>query len=247
LSSQIGGLTGSGFAIMENILYIFRSLFTLYVATGTLLPSHVLGNALLRILSTGLLHAGIAAVVASIVNGIVYYRSWGAFGFSLILMLGAIMMHSAYNTIFWLSNDDISFLVGIIIGLSIIVTLVGLLNYNLRHEYNQIIEELHYDPERILSHKTQNGTPLLDHIHQQHGKKQKKLVEKYLIKHGQIAVYTEHLDNANYRPRAIRSLRRAIAADLRRARRIFARMTPELQQELKQIGIINAVSLTHIK
>lgn len=242
--AMIYGLAvGSGFAIMENLLYINIELVNEIAATGTVNPNVLLGNTLVRIVSTGFLHAGIAAIVASLVSGIVYYRNWGAFGLALIILLGAIMVHSAYNVIVWIEHGGLSFVVSIFIGVTTIVSLIALLNYNIQHEYNQIVSELHYDPSRAFTHKLDNGLTVLEHIKRDHGKKQMKLVEKYLIQEGQIAVYVEHLDNGNYRPRAIRSLRRAIAADLRRAHRILERMTPEVKHELRAVGLINPISL----
>lgn len=244
-----GFAVGSGFAIVENVEYVILEPLMEYLATGTVSPYGVLGAALARTAATGLMHGTIAATVATVASSIVHYRRARALWVSIALIGAAILVHIIHNAALWLEQQNIELTVHLIVGGIMLFGLILLLNFNVRHEYNQILKELHYDPMNAVEHTTLASgeeVNLLNYIRQQQGRKQMKLAESYLVKQGQIAVYVEHLDNGDFRETAIRELRRAIHADRIRARRIFDRMDPDTQAVLQQANLVDAVPLSRL-
>lgn len=230
-----GFAVGSGFAIVENLHYIALS------------PDHALGVALARVTSTGLIHAGIAAIVATAASVIVHYRWFHALRVALVMVLGAMIAHGIYNAVLWLEADHIIVLSAVITGMTTLFAILVLLNFNVRHETNQIIAELQHDPAQVLDHTVRQGdheVNLLDYVRQTFGAEPMKLVHDYLLTQGQIAVYTEHLDNGDLRPAAIRALNREIDHHNDRALRVFNQMDTLTQDWLRQMLIADGMTIT---
>lgn len=239
-----GFAVGSGFAIVENSIYMLIEPLNQYLATGTVTESSILGAALIRSVSTALVHGGITAMVMTAASFIIYYRGGRALLAGIGVIIGAILLHVTFNALLWIDNEQLIVIGAVLLGAANVIMLVVLMNFNVRHEYNQIVKELHYDPMKILSQMVvENGkeVTVLEHIRHQYGRRQQKLVERYLSKQGQVAVYAEHLDDGDQRPRVIRSLNRDIKIDRRRSHRIYKRMKPEVQQWLHQVNLVDAV------
>lgn len=223
-----GAGVGTGFAIAENIRYIL-------LASDT-----ALGIALTRIVSTGLLHIGIAAVVATAASVVVYYNRRHALWTAMVLVVSAMIVHGLYNAALWLEDDSIIVITSVFIGMVMLIAMLFLLNFNVRHETNQIIHELRHDPSQFLLHTVQHEGKeinVLDYVHQVYGHDQMVLVHDYLLTQGQLAVYTEHLDNGDHREAAIRALNREIAHHKRQVLQILDKMEIVTQDWLLQIMI----------
>lgn len=239
-----GFAVGSGFGMCENALYVLIEPLMEYLETGTVTPLNLLGVALTRMASTGLIHATIGAVVATAVSATVYYKPLRALRVTVAVMFGAIVAHAVYNLVLWLEDDSLILISGLTTGILCLIALIILLNFIARSEKHQIIDELHYDPAQILTQAVnaagESVNPLA-YIQQQFGRKQANLVLDYLTKQGQIAVYAEQLDDGDHRPTTIRALERAIRVDQARAERIYRRMKPDVQEWLQQMKLINAI------
>lgn len=239
-----GFAVGSGYAIFENSVYILVEPVVEIQATGSVAASQILGLTLVRTISSGLMHAGITAIAATTLGVIVYYRPRRALLAGAGILAGAMLMHAAYNIVLAVTHDTLTVIAGLAIGMIILAALIALMNYIMRQTYNQILKELRYDPLRILSQtvtEADREVGMLQHLRQVYGRKQAKLVESYLLKQGQLALYIEHLDNGDQRSAAVRSLERLIRSEQARMAGVYDRMEPVVQQWLQEARLYDAL------
>jgi RsiW-degrading membrane proteinase PrsW (M82 family) len=223
-----GFAVGSGFAIAENTLYIFNA--NSIGAEMTI--------ALSRVITTGMVHGGIAAVVGVFVSFAAYYPFMRAMRTGLTWFVGAMGVHSAYNLSHWLTTGRLDMLISVIIGISMVGILVWLLQANIRRETNEFYDHLHDHLNDVELALARHGEELWNRLlaaRSTLGNKQAKLIERYLTLEGRIALLTDQQQDIAEREFAKRILQREIGGLQKRLSRISKKMTPESQQWLNTV------------
>lgn len=183
-----GFAVGSGFAILESAAYVF----------GQADPNF--GGVLTRIVSTGLFHASLSAIMGTAVGGVLYRRRWLTYPFFAVIYLFAVILHHLFNIYALLEAVVGDVQTAIFIGLSSLFIVLGLQYFNRARERQRILREAASALEAVEQLVVRQGSALLTALEGQAarlGEAQSDHLRAYLLTSAESALLTHHVERGH--------------------------------------------------
>lgn len=226
-----GFAVGSGFAIMENLDYILMA------------SDGVLSLALGRIVSAGMFHGSLAAIIGAAVCRVIFYRRLFTYPYFVFLFLFAVLAHQWFNIFAVLGEllGDTTF--SLVLGAVMVASVIGIMYLIRFREGRKLAHELPEtltDDESLVAH---HGGDLIRDLDQQaarFGPEQTRLLNDYLMGEAKIAFLKHRSIKGRGRRHNIQKIRTDLSQLRRQMRDIKQQLSPDasywLTQERQKFG-----------
>lgn len=125
-----GFAVGTGFAIMENLFFVYLS------------PEMLVTDVLARVLSVSLMHGFTSAILGTVLGVDAHHGIHRRVSRGFAILVVAIVLHAMFNLTMSTLDSTILVVVGIVIGLGGTAILMVLMRYTLRSERSELEHEL---------------------------------------------------------------------------------------------------------
>jgi RsiW-degrading membrane proteinase PrsW (M82 family) len=210
-----GFAVGTGFAIAENALFIL----------GT--ENAVIGNALIRMVTTGLVHPALGALVGTSVGFLIYRPRWQRILGGILTLFTVIALHSGYNFLTAVTQARGLYIENVLVGFVSLGITVMLVHWTTYHLANQVLQELDSSEYPVETALAERGPAILRQLEQDQEaltREGASALRRYLSTYAHLTVLEEKRDDAFNRPSTIPVLRREIAYLRRYTHRLYRQM-----------------------
>lgn len=220
-----GFAVGSGFAIMENLDYVLT------------VSGDTLGLALGRIVSTGMFHASLTAILGAVVCGVIFYRRWFTYPFFVFLFVFAIFAHQWFNIFAFLEAvfNDVTF--SITLGVVLLLIVIGIMYFIRFREGRALAQDT---PEELAGEELvliQHGAVVLQELGLQSdrlGTEQTARLREYLMVEAQISFLNRRVIQGRGQRGNIQKLRTDLNDLRRQMRDLKQQLSPDAQVWLSE-------------